>query len=215
MRKHRAGWPVLAAVALVCAGGQAAAAQTATLEGQVLGPDGPLPDLTVALHRVTDEGGANIDEVVTDDDGRFTFVLDLTAADSAVYFAATRVHDELYVGPPIREVPLEPYVIQIGPGGMAVPLGGAGPVGPAATQVQEDSNAGTLAVFLVIGLVMVGGVAFAVRQTLAAGPDRRRALLVELAELEEALDGDVLDDAERASYEERRAELRGRLVGGG
>lgn len=196
---------------------QAAAAQGAALQGQVVGPDGPVAGLDVALHRVTPEGGANIDEATTDDEGRFTFTVNISMADSAVYFAAVRMGDELYVGTPIREVPEAPYVIRVGPGAASVPMGGAGPVngmgGTAQPAAQDGSNTGTLAVFLVIGLGILGVVVYAMRNTLGSGPDRRRELLVELAELEEALAGDDLDDQERTAHTQRRALLRGRLLG--
>lgn len=204
---------------LAVAGGllavHAAAAQGAALQGQVVGPDGPVTGLDVALHRVTPEGGANIDEATTDDDGRFTFAVKFSMADSAVYFAAVRMDDELYVGTPIREVPAEPYVIRVGPGAASVPMGGAGPVNGMAAPPPEQggSNTGTLAVFLVIGLGILGVVVYAMAHTLGSGPDRRRELLVELAALEEAMAGEALSDEERTAHNERRALLRGRLLG--
>jgi hypothetical protein len=193
----------------------AARAQGGALQGQVVGPDGPVSGLAVALHRVTPEGGANIDEATTDDEGRFTFTVDITPADSAVYFAAVRMDDQLYVGTPIREVPTGPYVIQVGPGAASVPMGGAGPLNGAtgAAPQRDGSNTGTLAVFLLIGLGILGVVVYAMRHTLGGGPDRRRELLVELAELEEALADGALGDEERDAHTERRALLRGRLLG--
>ncbi len=187
----------------------------APLEGQVLGPDGPLPDVPVALHRVTPEGGANIDEATSDADGRFSFTIEF-AGDSAVYFAALRFGGELYVGPPIRgAVPPAPYVIRVGEGAgvmqsrpMARPQAGRGSAAPAGSQ----GNGTVLVVFLLIGAGVVAGVGYAVWQTLGTGPSRRRRLLVELAGVEESLDSDPLSDAERTELEHHRASLRHRLA---
>ncbi len=188
-------------------------AQVAELAGRVVGPDGPVADLPVALHRVTPAGGATIDEAVTDREGRFSFTIDVQA-DSAVYFAATRVAGELFVGPPVRgAVPAEPYVIQVGTGQAVTPMPGT-PTGPMAAPGTGDGDNGmVLVVFIVLGLLVAGVVTFAMWRTLGH-PGNRRRLLVELAEVEEALAGGA-GDADRRELEERRTGLRERLVGSG
>ncbi len=204
---------------------QAAAAQAGVLHGVVMGGTGPVANLDVALHRVMPDGsGDMLDQTVTDSAGRFQFSVTLSG-DSAVYFAATRIEDNLFVGPPIKgELPSGEYVIDVGPNAQAIPMGnvasapGAGqlPTGP---EAGADAGGGYgygwvgLLAIVLVGAV-IGIMTWSRRPHLSA-LERQRSRLVRLAALEEDYAGrsDTLDAAQRADYEAKRNAVRDELLG--
>lgn len=212
---------ILAALALLATAGGTRAQQ---VDGVALGPDGtPLPGVVVALHRVGGMGGSSVASVTTDDDGRFRFLIEV--ADSAVYFAAMRHDDRMYIGPAITGggADVEGYELRADPaseagavagalsgtgtgGSMGGAFGGMGAPPPSSAQGGSDAGAYWLLALLALG-------AAAVFLTTAPGYRRRRTrdALVELATVENRLAGDAAGE-ERQELEERRARLRGRLA---
>lgn len=216
-----AGAAILALGALLGSPGVARAQQ---VDGVALGPDGaPLPDVTVALHRVGGTGGASVASATTDDAGRFQFVIEVR--DSAVYFAAMRYGERMYIGPAIPGggADVEGYELRAEPGseagvvagalsgtGMSGMTGGAsGGMGAAVAQPGGgSSDAGAYWLVAILALA-----AAAVFVTTAPGYRRRRTrdALIELATVENQMASGVAGE-ERQQLEERRARLRGRLA---
>jgi hypothetical protein len=201
---------------------QTAHAQAGSVHGVVMGGDGPVANLPVALHRVMPDGsGTMLDQTVTDSAGQFQFQLTVSG-DSAVYFAATRIGNDLFVGPPIKgELPVGEYVIDVGPNAEAIPMGGAG--APAAGELASGPEAGDGGGYgygwvgllaLVVAGAFIGLMTWSRRPRLSVA-EQQRSRLVRLAAFEEdyadRLDG--LDEGERADYEARRNELRNELLG--
>lgn len=205
--------------------GQGARAQSGVLHGRVLGANGPVPDLPVALHRVLPDGsGSMLDQTVTDSAGRFQFQVTM-AGDSAVYFAATRMDNDLFVGPAMKDVlPTGEYVIDVGPNAEAIPMGAAGggnaPVAGELASGPEAGGGGGYGygwlglVAVIVAGAFIGIITWSRRPRLSVA-EQQRSRLVRLASLEEEHAGrlDDLDPAERARYEERRTELRDELLG--
>lgn len=218
---------LLALVALLGAAGSVGAQQ---VNGVALGPDGsPLPEVTVALHRVGGMGGSSVASATTDAEGRFEFRIE--ARDSALYFAAMRYEDRMYIGPGITgggadvegyELRAEPAA-EAGavagalsgtggagsmggfqPGGMGAVPGGMGAAGSSA----GSSDAGAYWLVAILALA-----AAAIFLTTAPGYRRRRTrdTLVQLATVENRL-ADEATGPEREELEARRARLRGRLA---
>lgn len=203
---------------------QSVDAQTGVIHGVVMGGDGPVPNLDVAFHRVMPDGsGAMLDQTVTDSAGRFQFNVTMSG-DSAVYFAATRIDDNLFVGPPIKDaLPAGEYVIDVGPNAQAIPMGSVGT--PGAGQLASGPEAGADAgggygygwmglLALVVAGVLIGILTWSRRPHLSV-LERQRSRLVRLAALEEdyADRRDTLGPEQRADYEARRNELRNELLG--
>ncbi|HKJ93641.1 MAG TPA: hypothetical protein VJ957_10745, partial [Longimicrobiales bacterium] len=192
------------------------------LRGVVMGADGPVANLPVALHRVMPDGsGTMLDQTQTDTAGQFTFDVALTA-DSAVYFAATRIGDNLYVGPAIKDfLPTGPYVIDVGPDAQAIPMGGGGPPGTSGLASGPEVGTGGAYGHGWMGLlaIVVAGVVIALltwsRRPRMSAEERKRSRLLRLAALEEEHAGRVgtLDPAEQAQYEAQRDQLRDELLG--
>ncbi|MEJ2218405.1 MAG: hypothetical protein P8099_17515 [Gemmatimonadota bacterium] len=204
--------------------GQGASAQSGVLHGRVMGANGPVPDLPVALHRVNPDGsGSMLDQTVTDSTGRFQFQVTMSG-DSAVYFAATRMDDNLFVGPAMKSaLPAGEYVIDVGPNAEAIPMGAAGGGNaPVAGELASGPEAGGgggygygwlgLLALVVVGAA-IGVITWSRRPRLSVA-EQQRSRLVRLASLEEEYaDRDDLDSAERARYEEQRTGLRDELLG--
>jgi hypothetical protein len=170
-----------------------------TLRGRVVGPaDEAIAGVTVILHRVGEAGGREIGRSESDGEGRFSVEFEHEGGEG-VYFAATRYEDQLYVGAFFRD-PSEvtgEYVLRVGVNPM--PGGGAAiPPGP-----RPEGK------FPWIGLVIGTAAAAAVILPLR-GAKRRplatRAILAELAELEERGDG---GEESRNRRDELRTRLRG------
>lgn len=215
--------PFLAAIAVT--GAAAGPLRAQQMDGRALGPDGaPLEGVPVALHRVGGMGGSSVATAVTDAEGRFRF--DIRVADSAVYFAAMRYDDRMYIGPPARggSERVVDYVIRADPsaeaGRVASDLAGSGPAGmpPSAGQGAAGGaggaaggDAGALALVALLGVA-----AAAVFLTTAPRYRRRqtREALIELAALENRLAAPEFE-GDRAEAERRRDRIRDRLAPSG
>jgi hypothetical protein len=193
------------------------AAQSVTLEGRLLdGAGAYLPAELVVLHVVTEgAGGELVARDSTDAEGRFRF--DVLPTADAVYFAALRRGDTLYVGPPIRlpeEMP-EQYLLVVSPE-TALTMGpattGTGPGFAPPPQRRVSAGRGTLP--WLVGLLAAVGAWLAYRRyaTRRDPDEERRWLLVELAELDERFaDRQDLEPGTRAEYLRRRAQLESRI----
>lgn len=190
------------------------------LQGRVLGPEGePVAGAAVALHRITDAGGADLASVTTDEDGAFVFDLSEAPSD-AVQFAAVRYRGSLFVGPMVEgsRPAAAPYEIRLRDGmpegaivladGDVLPpatAGGAGmplATGSRVTVPDPPSPARAAAVlFLIFG----AGAGLAVLLSRRGGRRRRRELLVQIALLDEKMSSD-----EPSARSERSALLRER-----
>jgi len=170
-----------------------AAQQPFVLSGRVVDLQGePVPGLVVLLHRVATDSGASIGQAESDSTGAFTFRLDETPTDSAVYFAAAHYRDSTYIGtfekPPIDAT--VPYVIVVGGPGIDFGAPVAAPGGPgSAVQSPTGPSRWTLALIPLIALLgLASAMALSRRRAL-----QRRHLLIRLAVLEEqaATSGDT------------------------
>jgi hypothetical protein len=166
-----------------------AAAQTLTLPGQVLDPDGrPVPGLEVFLHRVAQDGGRTVAADTTDASGAFQLSVDVDTA-QAVFFVAARYEEQVHIGPMLRApFPAGDYVLRLG----STPASG----GTEATTrpVPAEETEGTVVLATMGALLLVA--AFAVLR--AFRPPAQRRLLLRLARLEESRDasGRMGPDAE-------------------
>lgn len=197
------------------------------LTGVALGPDGgPLVDVPVVLHRVGGGSAAFIATDTTGSDGGFGFAL--PAADSAIYFAAVRYEDRLYIGPavPADGAPVRGYVLSVGPGSEAgavasalsgrTPMASTGPTpgtAPGAAPGAGPGGAGgsDTGAFVLLALLTLG----AVTAFLFAAPRyrhrRTREALIELASVENAL-AESHPAGDRARLRETRDRLRKQLA---
>lgn len=180
-------------------------AQTPAIRGQVVDPTGePVPAVAVTLHHVNAQGGQEVGRARTGDDGRFEIAVTESPGDG-IFFVATRFEGNLYMGATFRDIAEvdSDYVMMVG----ASPVGSGG----IAFRAPPPEPNGNWVVGLVIGLIGVGFVAWPLLNR--RGPARQRALLAELAQLEEeytALGPDAPADA-LSDYASRRAALRARL----
>jgi hypothetical protein len=201
-----------------------ASASPQEVQGVALDPQGePLPGVVVALHRIGDTGpGANVASVTTDSDGRFQF--EIATPDSALYFAAMRYGERMYIGPPalagVERV--EGYVLAADPaaeaGAVASALSGQGAAGMApgqpAGQLPPPSAAprdNGRAILLVVGLMALVAVALFLVSAPRYRRRRTREALVELAALENRLADDP-SSQQRTEMVRRRDQLRERLA---
>jgi len=160
--------------------------QPFTLSGRVVDQQGqPVAGLEVLLHRVAGQDGASIGQARSDENGSFRFRIDETPPADAVYFAAARFNEQMYIGPfekpPIDS--LQPYEIVVG----GEPISFDAPVMPAtgtaggALQSPVGPSRWTLAL---IPLLAVLGLAVAIALSRRRQLQRRH-LLIRLAVLEE------------------------------
>lgn len=223
MIRHRP-WAPPALVLATCVLPAAAAAQE--VAGVALGPHGePLADVVVALHRVGDVGGgAHVGSVTTDADGRFHF--DVQVPDSALYFAAMRYADRMYIGPPamggVERV--TDYVLAVdaaaeagavasalsGQMGGSVATGGMGAAMPRGAAGASAAGGDERALWLVALIALTAAGLFI---TTAPRYRRRRTrdALIEVATVENRLASDP-SDQERQDLLRRRHRLRERLA---
>ncbi len=197
----------------------AAQAQGGALHGRVLDPAGkPVAGQDVALHRVTQAGGAMVATARTDPEGRFELAVPATApADSAVFFVAARYEGQLYIGQPFRPpVPAATeYDVTVGVGAVSPgPLGSTG-TGLAQAQAAQSTRTGGVPRWLpelLLGLIVAGALGWALLEWLRR---RRRLsnreLLVRIAELDEAHGAAGSDAATAAEYRARRDALVARF----
>lgn len=207
---------VAAALVLVPGAGSAQEVQ-----GVAVGPHGePLGDVVVALHRIGDAGGANVASATTDADGRFRF--EVQVPDSALYFAAMRYSDRMYIGPPAMAgvERVTDYVLAVDPaaeaGAVASVLSGdmgrglQAPPAQAPSAAPTGSSAGDAALWIV-GLLALTAAALFMMTAPRHRRRRTRDALLELATVENRLAEEPGDD-ERQQLLGRRHQLRGRLA---
>ncbi len=197
------------------------------LAGIARGPDGePLPDVTVAIHKVGAGGGEAVATGSTAADGTFRF--DIPMADSALYFGAIRYNGSMYLGPGVRggQGPVDDYIIQVGPdaeaGAVASALSGGGIAGDAGSgagmpaaggRAPISANGAAGAALLVAFLAMATAGIF-----VAAAPGYRRRRtrdeLIEIARLQTGLESAEAGPEKEAMERKIRA-LKERLLPGG
>ena len=175
-----------------------------SISGKVLDPQGnPVGNIEVLLHAVEEKSGNEIDKDTTRVDGTFTVSVK-TIDPNAVYFVAVVWKDNLYIGDLMR-APFptgQDYIVQVGVNPVDLSPAAAG------TQVtpeeqKHDRKAGIIVV-AIAALLIALVTAFALRRR----PPARRRWLLELARLEDEMDGQ--SDVAPA-LKKRRAELRARL----
>jgi hypothetical protein len=199
----------VAMVALVTAVQVAnASGQSIELRGRAVDPQGaPVAGLEVLLHRVAGGSGANIARDTTGEDGSFRLTAEGPAPDSAVFFAAARYRNELFVGEFVRP-PFDAgmsYTLVVGgqPFSMDSPL----PVSPT-TSAQPAPTPSSSWILLLVPVLVLAGVVYAVA-TRSSRPTRYRRLLIRLAAFDEdaaaaAVDGDGASPDEAARRERER-----------
>lgn len=192
--------------------------------GTAVGPHGePLAGVVVALHRIGDMGGANVASVTTDAEGRFRFQVEVP--DSALYFAAMRYADRMYIGPPAMAgvERVADYVLAADPsaeaGAVASALSGdmqGRPLAPRAQAPRTGAGAAggsrtTDTALLLVGLLALTAAALFLFSAPRQRRRRTRDALVELATVENRL-ADGPHDDERQELLGRRHQLRRRLA---
>jgi hypothetical protein len=208
--------PIVALLALLAPAG--AGAQE--VRGVAVGPEGePLPDMVVALHRIGDAGaGASVASVTTDEDGRFRF--EVATADSALYFAAMRYGERMYIGPPAMAgvERVTGYVLAADPSAEAGAVAAALSAPPraasgAAAQSSRQGAAGqgSEAALWLAALLALGAAAIFITSAPRYRRRRTRETLVELATLENQLAAGP-DPEDRGDMVRRRDQLRERLA---
>jgi hypothetical protein len=189
--------------------GSAAAQPTFVLRGRVIDENRqPAPGLEVLLHRVTPEGGELVADTIAGPDG--SFQLSGQVSDGAVFFAAARYKDDVYIGPMLR-APFNDsaeYVLQVGNPEMSLRSLGE--------RVDMATNApcaatGTSRRWMLALIPLCALLAVAVYGLLQVrGPTEHRRLLIALARLEnERAAGRNTDD--KKAYQERRRQLLDRI----
>jgi hypothetical protein len=220
--------PIVVALACVTLGLVAVPGPSAGQEvrGVALDPDGdPLPGVVVALHRIGDMGsGANVASVTTDEAGRFRFEVEV--ADSALYFAAMRYADAMYIGPPAMAgvERVEDYILRAEPsaeaGAVASALsrqpgmgtgGGMPGVAAQAPGVGPTGQGGADLALIVVALLALAAAGLFITTAPRYRRRRTRDTLVEVATLDNRLAEGALPE-ERAELERRRDQLRSRLA---
>jgi hypothetical protein len=188
------------AALLTLAVGAPLAAQDVTLRGRAVDPAGiPMAGIEVLLHRVAGGSGASVAVDTTDAAGVFALTTSDQAADSAVYFAASRQDGNLYIGPFVR-APFDggaSYSLVVGgqPFSMGTPPT-ADPAVPAATPPSRPRS-WLFALAPLVALIAVAGIA----ARRAVRPSTERSMLIRLAVLDEEADGSEMDAATRRERE--------------
>ncbi len=214
-----ATWPTLLAACALALLVRGAAAQT-PLSGQVVDSAGkPVAGQHVTLHEVTPASGAMVDSAVTDARGRFTVRVPAVQDTGTIFFVATRWQGDLYIGTPFRPplpsganytVTVGVNPVNMGPAGGGGMGGGSAATGPAAA---PPSSSGATRWFLVamLALVALGAVAYAlIGGARERAEQRRRAILLRIAELDERAAG--AGDEESSALRRERAELMTQLT---
>jgi hypothetical protein len=192
---------------LACAAGPATSQATreVRIEGRAIDPQGrPMADLEVLLHRVDAMGGSSLDATTTDSTGAFSVTADATVDTSAVYFAAARFDDQLYIGPFLREPDgSTPYILVVG--GEPVSLGD--PAAPTMLPPVSPGDGPRRRLLVLLPLTGLLGVA---AWALARGvrPDARRRAIMRIA----VIDEDLARDGADPQLESERDRLMERLL---
>lgn len=229
--------PAFFTVQLLLGAAAGLSGQSSELAGGVIDASGsPVPDATVVLHRLEDQGGRDLATATTTTEGRFTFQVPDGPAD-AIHFAAVRYEEALFVGTFFRtdDLPLGEYVIHVDslvrrgavvmPDGSVIPPSGPGGFPGAGAAAEPSSGSGSagatrgpeppsrLLTAAVLGLLVVSGGSILLLARDRDRRRRRRQLLIELATLQErhAASGSAPDPSRQASYQDRRATLYERL----
>lgn len=217
----RRRWSAALVVALMAAAGHTSPVSAQQFQGVALGPEGePLPGVSVALHRVGEGGGSTAATTTTDGEGRFTF--DSAVQDSALYFAAIRYQDRMYIGPAIRGAGEATGVYEV----RAVPeaeagrvasmlAGGGRTAGPLPSSVTDGApSAGDTGAIWIVALLALAAAGIFLATAPAYRRRRGRSEMVELATIENHLSGRgaVLESDERDDLVRRRDALRERLT---
>jgi len=166
----------------------------------------PMAGLEVLMHRVAGGSGANIARDTTAEDGSFTLTAEGPVQDSAVYFAAARYRNELFVGEFVRP-PFDAgvsYTLVVG--GQPFSLDSPLPVAPAAAPSAPAPSSSWLP--LLAPVLALAGVIYAAA-TRSSRPPRHRRLLIRLAAFDEEAaaansDGDGAPPDEAAQRERER-----------
>jgi hypothetical protein len=212
----RAALAALAVAALVSGAGL----EAQEVRGVAVGPDGqPLPGVVVALHRIGDMGaGANVASTTTDPDGRFEF--EVATPDSALYFAAMRYGEALYIGPPAMAGAerVTGYVLAADPaaeaGAVASALSrppGALPATGDPTRPAVPGQGGAGPALWIAALLALAAAAVFITTAPRYRRRRTRETLVELATLENELAAGPAPE-DRSEITRRRDQLRERLA---
>lgn len=177
----------------------------------------PVAGAVVVLHGLSDAGGAELDRDTSDATG--AFVLQMPEGNASMYFVATRLGGELYVGPTFRTAPPEPYVLPAGAGVQPFLLAGEGALPPARGGAPAAGAAGRVAptrgggdawwVALIAAAIIALVALLALRGR--ARPSRSRELMVEIARLDRRQRQASAAESPAPVYDERRAELRRQL----
>jgi len=175
------------------------------IEGRAIDPQGqPVADLEILLHRVDAAGGSSLGATTTDSTGAFSVSAESPVDTSAVFFAAARYNDGLYIGPFLRETDGgTPYILVVG--GEPVNLGAPGgatmlpPVSPG-----EGPRRQLLVLLPLTGLLGVAAWALA----RGVRPDARRRAIMRIA----AIDEDLAEGGADAQLQSERDRLMERLL---
>lgn len=180
-----------------------------TFDGRVIGPDGEaVSGLMVLLHRVTNQGGAQLARSVSAEDGQFSLRYEPPGDGEGVYFVAARYNGRVYVGPMLRAPFVETgdYVMQVGVPGvgdvealMQRSPRATGSVG-AGTPAGPPPTPGGVFVAVLLSATIVIGTVLVIRGT---GPSPRRRALIQLAEMDES----GPRDASPSAFARKRREL--------
>lgn len=179
----------------------------------------PVADQSVLLHRVTGMSGASIGQARTDSAGFFSIPVDSASNPQAVYFVATRWHDELYISDPFQ-APLGKgeRVLQVGVPGTSAsallegtsPAQSAAPPGTAPAASTSPGGRGSWLFIFALVVVLLGIVLYLVLRNRGSVPERRRLLTrIAALDLEHAEAPDQAYRAERAALLSRLRELTG------
>jgi hypothetical protein len=179
------------------------------LRGVTIGPDGtPAPGVPIALHRVTDTGGALVRDVITDEEGRFTISAGADEPEDALYFVAARYEGGLFIGPTFR--PPFPddseYVVQVGVDETSAARMARG-VSPDQVFVRPPASPWRWGIAL--GVLVTLAVVCVILLLRMRGPQPRRRILISIAELDE--DHATGETASEDDYLSRREDLVERL----
>jgi hypothetical protein len=189
----------------------AAAQQELTVSGRVIGADTmPMAGQPVMLHRVDAAGGATIAEDVTAADGTFRMGAPASADAEAVYFVASRLDGELYIGPPFRatDESAANQLLQVGVPAMSATALLEGQQAPVVGAPMRRPATPSNWLLLIVPLVGVAAAALWMLIPRGTIPEQRQ-LLIRVAELDERLA--AAPPGQRETLRAERDQLMARL----